>query len=220
MALADAQLLSIRKLLSGAAAEANDFNTPGPPLPKGHPSASLLAKLYLHVTSLYTSATALATTASRKSASQIGMSMGSDAHADATAKGSKGPAKMFGKIKDAVSIDGSSGDGDRQVGSTLLQYLDVSAAVSKALAYKWLGIDAGENGNRYGEGIAFLKVAESSISLKKARSLFSSSKGKSSRAEIKSTQEQESKSISHWLNSYNKLNDTVRFALTKLRMGD
>ncbi|OBZ70590.1 pH-response regulator protein palC [Grifola frondosa] len=45
MALADAQTLAIRKLLSRAAFE--NTLTPGPPLPKSHPSPALVAKLHL-----------------------------------------------------------------------------------------------------------------------------------------------------------------------------
>lgn len=59
--LADAQLLSIRKLLSPTLASAPHV---GPPLAKGHPSASLLAKLYLSVLELYTQAQTLLTSSS------------------------------------------------------------------------------------------------------------------------------------------------------------
>ncbi|KAG5653518.1 hypothetical protein H0H81_012591 [Sphagnurus paluster] len=65
MALADAQSLAIRKLLSKAAFESNI--TPGPPLPRSHPSPALIAKLHLDCASLYSSARALAkTTSGRK----------------------------------------------------------------------------------------------------------------------------------------------------------
>ncbi|KAG1715616.1 hypothetical protein ID866_1540 [Astraeus odoratus] len=60
MALADAQSLAIRKLLSRSAYESSV--TPGPPLPKSHPSTALLAKLHLECVSLYTSARSLAVT--------------------------------------------------------------------------------------------------------------------------------------------------------------
>lgn len=58
MALADAQSLAIRKYLSKAAFESNI--SPGPPLPKSHPSPSFIAKLHLECVSLYTSAKTLA----------------------------------------------------------------------------------------------------------------------------------------------------------------
>ncbi|KAH9892666.1 hypothetical protein C8Q73DRAFT_649444 [Cubamyces lactineus] len=60
MALADAQNLAIRKLLSKAAFE--NTITPGPPLPKSHPSPALVAKLHLECVSLYSSARSLVKT--------------------------------------------------------------------------------------------------------------------------------------------------------------
>lgn len=57
MMLADAQLLAIRKLLAPSRA-ASTFS-PGPPLSKSHPSPSLLAKLYISITTLYSSASSL-----------------------------------------------------------------------------------------------------------------------------------------------------------------
>ncbi|KAF5380535.1 hypothetical protein D9615_004724 [Tricholomella constricta] len=65
MALADAQSLAIRKLLSKAAFESNI--APGPPLPRSHPSPALIAKLHLECASLYSSARSLVkTTDARK----------------------------------------------------------------------------------------------------------------------------------------------------------
>ncbi|EAU91080.1 pH-response regulator protein palC [Coprinopsis cinerea okayama7 len=60
MALADAQTLAIRKLLSKSAYESNI--APGPPLPKSHPSPALLAKLHLECGSFYSSARSLVKT--------------------------------------------------------------------------------------------------------------------------------------------------------------
>lgn len=60
MALADAQTLAIRKLLSRAAYDSTI--SPGPPLPKSHPSPALIAKLHLECASLYSSARTLAKT--------------------------------------------------------------------------------------------------------------------------------------------------------------
>jgi hypothetical protein len=62
MSLAEAQTLAIRKLLSKSAYDST--LTPGPPLPKSHPSPSLLAKLHLECAELYSSARALAKSAS------------------------------------------------------------------------------------------------------------------------------------------------------------
>jgi hypothetical protein len=56
--VADAHVTAIRKLLLPVQPYMM-FAPPGPPLPANHPSPSLLAKLYLHVASLYTSASGL-----------------------------------------------------------------------------------------------------------------------------------------------------------------
>ncbi len=250
MALGDAQLLSIRKLLSNAISEANDFDTPGPPLPKGHPSASLLAKLYLSVAEHYTRASALAKTVSSKrpssssafsshsatsSSARAGAShaaepFGGDAHEDrmlankASGRGGKLLGKLKGKL-DSVGSGGSGGSGSgsgsnaesREVGAALIRYLAASSAVANALAHKWLGIDAGENREQYGEAIAHLRIAQASISSESGggRRIIgassSSSNGKASRAELKVIQEQEAKNIEHWLTSYTKLNDSLAF---------
>ncbi|SJK97145.1 uncharacterized protein ARMOST_00396 [Armillaria ostoyae] len=60
LSLADAQSLAIRKLLSKSAYDSNI--TPGPPLPKSHPSPALIAKLHLECGALYSSARSLAKT--------------------------------------------------------------------------------------------------------------------------------------------------------------
>jgi hypothetical protein len=57
MALADAQCLAIRKLMSKS--ESDAAINPGPPLPKSHPSPALIAKLHLECASLYSSALSL-----------------------------------------------------------------------------------------------------------------------------------------------------------------
>lgn len=72
MCLADANLLAIRRLLSRSLSVAHSTTTPGPPLPPGHPSPSLLAKLHLHVYSLYDEARTLIKTASEGGSSDTG----------------------------------------------------------------------------------------------------------------------------------------------------
>ncbi|KDQ21579.1 hypothetical protein BOTBODRAFT_207657 [Botryobasidium botryosum FD-172 SS1] len=66
LALADAQTLAIRKLMSKSAFDSTF--SPGPPLPRSHPSPALIAKLYLHNASLYGSARSLAKTPGSKAA--------------------------------------------------------------------------------------------------------------------------------------------------------
>jgi len=60
MALADAQTLAIRRLMSKSNYDSNV--TPGPPLPASHRPPSLLAKLHIECASLYSSARTLAMT--------------------------------------------------------------------------------------------------------------------------------------------------------------
>lgn len=69
MALADAQTLAIRKLLSRAAYDSTI--SPGPPLPKSHPSPALIAKLHLECSSLYSSARTLAKTPSEEVSGEL-----------------------------------------------------------------------------------------------------------------------------------------------------
>lgn len=57
LTLADAQSLAIRTMLSKAAYDSNV--APGPPLPRSHPSPSLISKLHLQCSSLYASASSL-----------------------------------------------------------------------------------------------------------------------------------------------------------------
>lgn len=64
LALGDAQALSARKLLTRSAVES--ALSPGPPLPQGHPSPALVAKICLHTASLFSSGRGLAEAAPRK----------------------------------------------------------------------------------------------------------------------------------------------------------
>ncbi|GAC98026.1 hypothetical protein PHSY_005614 [Pseudozyma hubeiensis SY62] len=64
--LAEAQALAIRKLVSPSVGRAVDTVTPGPPLAKDHPSASLLAKLHLSVVEEMESAVGLLRTVGEK----------------------------------------------------------------------------------------------------------------------------------------------------------
>lgn len=66
LALADAESLAVRKLLSPFLSTSLDTITPGPPLPKTHPSASLLAKLNLNICQTYEQAKSLAQVVGKK----------------------------------------------------------------------------------------------------------------------------------------------------------
>ncbi|PSS03311.1 hypothetical protein PHLCEN_2v4017 [Hermanssonia centrifuga] len=149
MALADAQNLAIRKLLTRAAYESTV--TPGPPLPKSHPSPALASKLHLECAALYTSARALAKTA--------GASRPALSPTSSSAK-SKFKLGLGGSNKDGSSAEGGGGGRDDadEVVPELRRYLSDEIAVHNALAHKWLGVDAGENGGpqQTGTAVGFL----------------------------------------------------------------
>ncbi|CED84340.1 BRO1 domain [Phaffia rhodozyma] len=79
MLLADAQLLSIRKLLAPSISSVLHI---GPPLPKPHPSPSLLAKLYLNVLSLYSLSHTLILSSSSSLTSSTSSSLATDSPID------------------------------------------------------------------------------------------------------------------------------------------
>ncbi|GJJ06365.1 hypothetical protein Clacol_000556 [Clathrus columnatus] len=162
LALADAHRLAIRKTMTKAVYETT--LSPGPPLPKSHPFPALIAKLYIHCASCYSSARSL--------------------------------AKTFG-------------DGD--VSSDLQKYLTNENSFTLALAYKWLGVDAGESGSRAGIAVGFLNLArtelESSHNTKKSLLGKGGDIGKENKLWIST----ELDSVTIFLKSYRKLNDTVYF---------
>lgn len=162
LVLADAQRLAIRKSLTKATLEAT--LSPGPPLPKSHPFPALIAKLYIHCASSFSTAQSL--------------------------------AKTFG-------------DGD--ISSDLRKYFASENSFTLALAYKWLGVDAGESGSRTGIAVGFLSLARTE--LESLRNIKKALLGKSSdfSKENKSWILIELNSVNVFLDSYRKLNDTVYF---------
>ena len=195
MALADAQNLAIRKLLSKAAFEST--LTPGPPLPKSHPSPALVAKLHLECASLYSSARSLVKTpgASKSSSkSKLKMSLGRDK--DRNANG-----------------DDETGE---EVAPELRRYLADEIALHAALARKWLGVDAGEHGGTSKGGIAvgFLVWAKKELEeLKSGHSsggIISGEREKEIRERRKARVQEELESTGTFLVGYKKMNDSVR----------
>ncbi|KAJ7175457.1 BRO1 domain-containing protein [Mycena filopes] len=162
--LADAQTLAIRKLLSKSAYDSNV--TPGPPLPKSHPSPALISKLHLECSSLYSSARSLAKTPS-----------------------SAGKAKA----------KGSSSSADGEVSADLRRYLNEETLFHDALARKWLGVDAGENGgtDRGGDAVGFLIWAKKELDELKGRK--------------KDRISDELDRVNMFLKHYKKVNDSLHF---------
>ena len=191
MALADAQNLAIRKLLSKAAFEST--LTPGPPLPKSHPSPALVAKLHLECASLYSSARSLVKTP------------GASRHA------SKSKLKVpFGKDKSTPAEE--TGE---EVAPELRRYLADEHALHSALARKWLGVDAGEHGGTSKAGVAVGYLAWAKKDLEELKSGHSSGgiiggeREKEMRERRKVRVHEELESTSTFLVGYKKMNDTV-----------
>ncbi|KAF8893440.1 hypothetical protein BD779DRAFT_1798136 [Infundibulicybe gibba] len=138
MAIADAQSLAIRKLLSKSAYDSNI--TPGPPLPKSHPAPALIAKLHLECQTIYSSARSLAVTSSN-------------------------PSSGTSTTSTHFSLTLSPSPGSMEPTPNLLSYLSAEAVFQSALSRKWLGVDAGENGGskRSGEAVGFLAWARKSL---------------------------------------------------------
>ncbi|TBU31710.1 BRO1 domain-containing protein [Dichomitus squalens] len=198
MALADAQTLAIRKLLSKAAFESTLI--PGPPLPKSHPSPALVAKLHLECASLYSSARALVKTpgASKSSSkSRLKMSLGRDKDKDKNA-----------------NADDETGE---EVAPELRRYLADEIAFHAALARKWLGVDAGEHGGTSKGGIAvgFLSWAKRELEeLKSGHSsggVLSGEREKEIRERRKARVQEELESTGTFLVGYKKMNDSISF---------
>ncbi|KAG8732307.1 hypothetical protein FRC12_019337 [Ceratobasidium sp. 428] len=180
LALADAQSLTVRKLLTRSAAES--ALSPGPPLPKGHPAPSLVAKLTLHTASLYTSARSLADTASRKTS--------------------------LIKIPGRSADDGSGG----QVSQDVRRYLEDEAALAGALAHKWLGVDAGEAGKTGDAVGYLKWAKGELEALKEGKIARFKKGGGGGDAKMKKERSvEELESVGTFLKNYQKVNDTVQF---------
>lgn len=198
--MADAQTLAIRKLLSKAAVES--ALTPGPPLPKSHPSPMLIAKLHLECAALYASARSLAKTQSDYR----------------PASSTKAKLKhAFGKDR-----DGAKDEGGEEVSPELRRYLAEEHAFHAAMAHKWLGVDAGENGgtDKMGVAVGFLAWAKKDLEdLKGGPHVMGSDREKEMRERRKEKVATELESVSVFLKGYKKMNDTVSEGRTK-PMGD
>ena len=192
--LADAHVTAIRKLLLPVLPHAM-FALPGPPLPPNHPSPSLLAKLYLHVSRLYDSSRALF---------------------KAHASDSTSSRRLFRSDK---IEEPDSAEGDLLAG--FKRYLKKEALLSQALAHKWLGVDAGENGKgaRIGEAIALCKYSQARLEDMEDGAVREKMKGlgigrgnekrKEERKARKGRVERDLEDIGAWVKSYTRQNDTV-----------
>lgn len=193
MLLADAHVTAIRKLLLPILPHVL-FSPPGPPLPSNHPSPSLLAKLYLHVSTLYDSARA-----------HLGV--------NAVEPASR---KLFSKDKDSLDdvVEG-------EVIPELKRYLRKESILASGLARKWIGVDAGENGKgaKTGEALAWVKDAQARLqeledgAVREKMKGLSFGKGSEKRKEERKARkgrlERELDDVGAWIKSYQRMNDTV-----------
>lgn len=171
------------------------FSPPGPPLPSNHPSPSLLAKLYLHVASLYDSARALLNVQPQETSSR----------------------KLFSKSRDDGVDDSVEGD----IIPLFKRYLRKESILASGLARKWLGVDAGENGKgaKTGEAVAWMKDAQVRLEELEGNAMREKMKGLSfgkdkerkrdERMARKGRLERELEVVAAWLRTYQRMNDTV-----------
>ena len=199
MALAEAQALAIRKLLSKSA---NDETvTPGPPLPKSHPPPGLIAKLHLECATLFSSARSLVKTA-------------------------RGP-KPKSKFKPSPGKSKSTDDDGNmeEVAPELKRYLAGEAALHSALGSKWLGVDCGEDEglDRVGQAVGYLQWAKKELEelkdgTKAGISLpgVSNENEKKAKDRRKDTVAKELETVTIFLKHYRNMNDTVRTSTSSL----
>ncbi|KAI0339873.1 hypothetical protein BDW22DRAFT_1360906 [Trametopsis cervina] len=202
LAVGDAQNLAVRKLLTRAAFD--NTVSPGPPLPKSHPSPALAAKLHLECVALYSSARALVKTpgASRPSASHQ--------------SSSRSKFKLPGKGEGASSNrDDSSSD---EVVPELRRYLADEIAIHNALAHKWLGVDSGETHQGTGTAVGFLLWSKKELEEVKGGGSstglninISSDREKTMREARKARVQDEMASVGVFLQGYKRMNDSMAF---------
>ena len=206
--LADAEKLAIRRLLSKSVNMAEATIRPGPPLARGHPSPSLLSKLYLNVYAQYDAARSLG--------KSVGSSGGTGSSDGIASRGLGGKASnLLNMRKDRqISSNSSTDEASEGISQDLRTYLSDGRAFSSALSYKWLGVDAGENGNKIGEAIAWLEMARSGVTGLQGKgriSLPGRNKGKVERAKRKDRLVEELEDIDAFLKGYKRTNGTVLF---------
>ncbi|KAI0684725.1 hypothetical protein BC835DRAFT_1388272 [Cytidiella melzeri] len=199
LALADAQNLAVRKLLTRAAYDS--VVSPGPPLPKSHPSPALAAKLHLECVALYSSGRALVKTP--------GASRPSVPHS------SSSRFKLPGKSGDASNRDELTSD---EVVPELRRYLADEIAMHNALAHKWLGVDYGETHEGTGTAVGFLTWSKKELEDLKTGSCVGglnmnimSDREKIMRDSRKARVQEELESVGMFLRGYKRMNDSMAF---------
>lgn len=187
----------MRKLLTRAAFDS--VVSPGPPLPKSHPSPALAAKLHLDCVALYSSARALVKTP--------GASRPSPSHQSS----SKSKFKLPGKSGDSSNREETAND---EVVPELRRYLADEIAVHHALAHKWLGVDYGEMHEGAGTAVGFLTWSKKELEDLKSGGSSSginigSDREKLMREARKVRVQDELESVGVFFKGYKRMNDSV-----------
>lgn len=187
--MAEAEALALRRLLSKAAADI--ALSPGPPLPRSHPSPALLSKLQLNIHTLLDTALQHTAPPSSSSASK---------------------SKLY--FKKSTASDSSSGSSNSQeVWPEWRHHLRRLTLLSAARSHKWLGVEAGEATRAdVGAAIAWLKLAQTELSdlaSPKLSSLASRAQKGSNFSQTKAVISAELDRIQAFYKVYRKMNDTV-----------
>ncbi len=188
--MADAHALAVSKLLAPFH-QSITLRPPGPPLPKGHPSPSLLAKLYLHIASLYSSARSLVKTVSSSAAA------GSK---DSAVRGAEVIPQLLNYLRKEWSLADTTGR----------KWLGVEAGENPAgdkvgLAVGWL-----QDAKSRMEEVKKSGAVGGSTFKNKFKSLKTGDKeSKSSAKDRKSRVEEEIEEVNTYLKVYTQMNNTV-----------
>ncbi|KAJ7644282.1 BRO1 domain-containing protein [Roridomyces roridus] len=103
--------------------------------------------------------------------------------------------------KGKSKLNGSSSSGDGEVSADLRRYLNDETSFHDAMAHKWLGVDAGENGgtDRGGDAVGFLVWAKKELEELKG--------GRKKDARVSG----ELDTVGVFLKHYKKINDSLHF---------
>lgn len=141
-----------------------------------------------------------------------------------------GPSASKPKLfqRDRIVADPDAAESD--VIPDLKRYLRKEALVSSALAYKWLGVDAGENGKgaKVGEALAWVMEARGRLAQLEDGKVEAKMKGlsigrgaerrKEARKARQGRIEREIADADAWVSSYKKMNDTVSFGRRDIKL--
>ncbi|KAJ3992607.1 BRO1 domain-containing protein [Lentinula boryana] len=124
---------------------------------------------------------------------------------------------LYSTARTLAKTPSASSKSSEDVSPELRHYLADETSLNSALAKKWLGIDAGENGGqkRGGEAVGFLIWAKKELQdIKdggKGAALAKGEKEKRDRSLRKGKVANELETIDSWLKHYKKVNDTIHF---------